>query len=72
MAYNSYVACDRCGTDFPFACNQTVSMSKAVKIMKRVGWTVKTYKEGLGRTDWFCPDCAKHKDLFEDEEGETE
>jgi hypothetical protein len=51
LSYNVYVACDRCGED-PFAWkNQTVTISRAKRIVKSAGWHVR--KDGA----WYCSEC---------------
>ncbi len=53
MAYNIYVACDRCGED-PFEWkNQNISMRRAKKLVKEAGW----YVTGDGR--WYCEECGE-------------
>ncbi len=51
LAYNVYVACDRCGED-PFVwTNQTAPISRAKRIVKAAGWHVT--KDGA----WYCAEC---------------
>ena len=53
MAYNVYVACDRCGED-PFAwTNQTISISRAKRIVTAAGWYV------LDDGAWYCHECGE-------------
>lgn len=52
MAYNVSICCDRCGEDpFNFV-NETVSYTKAEKLVKRHGWRVT--KTGA----WYCKECG--------------
>lgn len=50
MAYNSYFACDVCGDEGCAWTNQTVSVSRAEKIARRMGWKI-------GKNGWTCPRC---------------
>ena len=52
MAYNSYYACDRCGTEGIVLTNRTLYYTVAVKQARRRGWIV-------GDKGWFCPKCIK-------------
>lgn len=53
VAYNVYIACDRCRED-PFAWkNQNVSMRRAKRLAEKEGWLI------TERGEWYCPECAE-------------
>lgn len=51
MAYNVYVACDRCGGNSFAWTNETVSINRAKKTVKAAGWQV------TGDGAWYCLNC---------------
>lgn len=59
MAYNVYIACDRCGECIQLSCNNTYSMTRAIEKAKKCGWKVKRVKAIIGITDFLCPECAE-------------
>ena len=63
MAYNVYVACDRCGEQLHISCNNTRSMTKAIEKAMHYGWEVTRKKNCIDETEFFCPDCReiRHK-----------
>ena len=67
MAYNVYIACDKCGECIAFPCNVTYSMTRAIKRAKKCGWKVKRVKGIIGSTDFLCPECAEKE---KEEDGE--
>lgn len=50
MAYNTYYACDKCGTVGGAWINYTATFGIVVKIARDEGWQV-------GKNGWFCPRC---------------
>lgn len=69
MAYNVYIACDKCGTDIHLSCNETYSMTRAIKKAIKCGWKVKKINGVISSTDFLCQECARSEDV---EEGEYE
>lgn len=67
MAYNVYIACDKCGTDMHISCNSTYSMTRAIEKAKRCGWKVKRIKGLVDCTDFLCPECAEKEKAGEHE-----
>lgn len=67
MAYNVYIACDKCGTDMHLTCNHTYSMTRAIKKAKQCGWKVKRIKNLVDYTDFLCPECAEKEKAGEQE-----
>lgn len=58
MAYNIYVDCDNCGNRscIDIACNETVSMTRAIETARDSAWKVIRYKD-IRKTDFYCPEC---------------
>ncbi len=53
VAYNVYIACDRCRED-PFAWkNQNVSIRRAKRLAEKEGWLI------TERGEWYCPECGE-------------
>lgn len=61
MAYNCYIACDKCGDGYYWT-NNTVSYNRAISIARDKGWTV-------GKRGWYCPQCKRKKTERGDRDG---
>lgn len=56
MAYNIYVDCDNCGTVAHIACNETVSITRAIEAVENSAWKAIRYKD-IRKTVFYCPEC---------------
>lgn len=58
MGYRVMVVCDRCGDEYCFRENRTISRTRALNLLRARDWKV-CRKDDQWR--WLCPACKKQE-----------